>query len=166
MKSRGPVKSNGYTLAETMVVLGIGAIVAALATPNFSALLEGRKVRAGAEQLRDVLVLAGHEAMKRNAPVIVVSDGSLVTASIAAFGASTSVDLARIQTGALITATSVTMNGSGRAAASAMFAVTPLHSSCKAAGGPVSCYNVQVQAGGAVRLCDPTYAAGNIRACL
>jgi type IV fimbrial biogenesis protein FimT len=158
--------SNGFTLVEMSIVVGIGAIVAALAAPNFSAFLEGRKVRAGAEQLRDLLLLAGQEAMKRNAPVIVMSDGNLVTASIAAFGANQSVELSRFQTRTRVTATSVTMNGSGRASASAVFAFAPLHSSCKAAGGPVSCYNVQVQAGGAVRLCDPTYAQGNVRGCL
>ena len=160
------MKSQGHTLIEMLLALGIAAIVTALAAPSFSAFMEGRKVRAGAEQLRDVLVLAGQEAMKRNAPVVVMSDGNLVTSSIAAFGANPSVELARFQARVLITATSVTMSGSGRTSASTVFAVAPLHSSCKAVGGPVSCYNVQVQAGGAVRLCDPTYARGNVRACL
>jgi type IV fimbrial biogenesis protein FimT len=160
------MRQHGFTLIELLVAMSICAVLASLAASNFSTFIEGRRVRASAEQLRDVLLLAGQEALKRNAPVIVQSQDNVITASIAAFGANDAVPLAQVRTKARVTNSSVTLNGSGRAAASTVFAVTPARASCKAAGGPVSCYNVQVQSGGAVRLCDPTYPSGDVRACL
>jgi type IV fimbrial biogenesis protein FimT len=160
------MQHHGFTMVELLVVMAIAAVLASLAIPNFSNFIEGRRVRTSAEQLRDVLVLAGQEALKRNAPVIVQSQDNVITASIAAFGANGAVALAQIHTMARVADSSVTLNGSGRAAASTMFAVTPARATCKAVGGPVSCYNVQVHSGGAVRLCDPTYPSGDVRACL
>lgn len=160
------MKQHGVTMVELLLAMGIAALLAFVATPNFSTFIEGRRVRASAEQLRDMLVLAGQEALKRNAPVIVKSQDNVITANIAAFGASDAVALAEVRTWARIADSSVTLNGSGRASSSTMFAVTPLRSSCKAAGGQVACYNVQVKNGGAVRLCDPTYPSGDVRACL
>lgn len=160
------MKQHGVTMVELLVAMGIAAVLAFVATPNFSTFIEGRRVRASAEQVRDVLVLAEQEALKRNAPVVVQSQDNVITASIAAFGANGAVALAQIHTRAQVSNGSVTLNGSGRATASTVFAVTPAHASCKAAGGQVACYNVQVQRGGAVRLCDPTYSSGDARACL
>jgi type IV fimbrial biogenesis protein FimT len=160
------MQQDGITMIELLIAMSISAVLGALAIPSFSTFIEGRTVRASAEQLRDVLVLAGQEALKRNAPVVVQSQDNVITASIAAFGANGAVALAEVHTRARVADSSVTLNGSGRAAASTVFAVTPAHASCKAAGGPVSCYNVQVQSGGAVRLCDPTYPSGDVRACL
>ena len=160
------MQQDGVTMVELLVVMSIGAVLAAAAVPAFSTFIEGRRVRASAEQLRDVLLLAGQEALKRNAPVVVQSQNNVITASIAAFGANGAVALAQVRTKARVANSSVTLNGSGRASASAVFAVTPARSSCKTAGGPVACYNVQVQNGGAVRLCDPAYPSGDARACL
>jgi type IV fimbrial biogenesis protein FimT len=160
------MKQDGVTMVELLVAMSISAMLAALAIPDFSNFIEGRRVRASAEQLRDVLVLAGQEALKRNAPVVVRSQNNVITASIAAFGANGAIALAEIHTRARVADSSVTLGGSGRATASTVFAVTPAHASCKADGGPVSCYNVQVHSGGAVRLCDPTYPSGDVRACL
>jgi prepilin-type N-terminal cleavage/methylation domain-containing protein len=160
------MKTRGFTLVEMLVVIVIVAILAAIAMPSFRTLIEGRQARAAAEQLRDVVVLAGQEALKRNAPVNVVANGNLITASIAAFGGSPAVELTRFYSRASVADGAVTLNGSGRASANTSFSVSSPNLSCKAAGGPIECYNVQVFLGGAVRLCDPTKAAGDARTCL
>lgn len=160
------MSARGFTLVEMMVVVAIVAVVAAIAVPNFSALIEGRKVRAAAEQLRDVLVLARQEALKRNAPVVVASVNNVVTATISEFGANPALGLAEFQTKATVPNKTVTISGSGRASASTTFAISPAKAACKADGGVVTCYSVQVLTGGAVRICDPTLSTEKVGACL
>jgi type IV fimbrial biogenesis protein FimT len=158
--------SRGFTLVEMMVTIAIVAILAAVAVPDLSTFVENRQVRAAAEQLRDMLVLARQEALKRNAPVDVTANNNLVTASIAAFGGAPSVELSRFYSTASVSNASVTLNGSGWASALTSFSVSSAKHSCKASSGPINCYNVQIQLGGAVRLCDPTISAGDARSCL
>jgi type IV fimbrial biogenesis protein FimT len=69
-------------------------------------------------------------------------------------------------------ATTIQFDGLGRAAnlgaASAVFAVTnPAGGACKTAGGdePMRCLNIVVTPGGRVRMCDPSVAGPDTRAC-
>ena len=160
------MRTSGFTLIEMIVVISIVAILAAIAVPSFSTLLEGRRVRTDAEQVRDLLVRARQEALQRNAPVTVTSQNNVVTAAIPAFGASAAVELARLQAKGAISNGTVTLNGSGRTATPTTFVFSPAHLACKSAGGTISCFSVQVLTGGAVRLCDSALATGATGACL
>jgi type IV fimbrial biogenesis protein FimT len=160
------MKQHGFTLIEMMVVIVITGILAAMALPSFTIFIENRKTRTASEQLRDIAILARQEAIKRNAPVDIAAKGNLITASIAAFGNSPAIELARFYSKAQVGDASVTMGGNGRATAAKTFSVSSTSKQCKANGGPISCLNVQVLLGGAVRLCDATKAAGDASACL
>lgn len=55
----------GFTLLELMVVLAITAVLGALATPSFSALLARHRLRSAAHNLQADLALARLEASRR-----------------------------------------------------------------------------------------------------
>lgn len=60
-------KIKGFTLLEVLVVMTIAGILAALAAPAFTKLLERGRLRGAAEQVFNDLQLARTEAIKRNA---------------------------------------------------------------------------------------------------
>jgi len=61
----------GFTSIELMVVVSIVAILAALAAPSFTPLMENWRVRESAEQLRSTLYYARSEAIKRGGRVVI-----------------------------------------------------------------------------------------------
>jgi len=56
----------GVTLAEVMVVVGIVSILAMLAAPNFSAMIERNRINSAANELMMALQLARSEAIRLN----------------------------------------------------------------------------------------------------
>ena len=60
---------NGFTVIELMIVVGMLAIVTALALPSYRAIMEKRQVTSGAEQISAYLSSAQLEAVKRNREV-------------------------------------------------------------------------------------------------
>jgi len=73
----------GFTAIELMVVVSIVAILAALAAPSFTPLIENWRVRTVSEQLRATLYYARSEAIKRGGRVVVQklsNNGSCTTA--------------------------------------------------------------------------------------
>ena len=61
----------GFTAIELMVVVSIVAILAALAGPSFTLLIENWRVRESAEQLQSTLHYARSEAIKRGGRVVI-----------------------------------------------------------------------------------------------
>lgn len=61
----------GFTAIELMVVVSIVAILAALAAPSFTPLIEKWRVRESAEQLQTTLYYARSEAIKRGGQVVI-----------------------------------------------------------------------------------------------
>ena len=61
----------GFTAIELLVVLAIAAVLAALAAPSFSTLLQSWRVRQATEALQSTQHLARSEAIKRGGRVVV-----------------------------------------------------------------------------------------------
>lgn len=66
-----PGASQGFTAIELMVVVSIVAILAAIAAPSFSPLIERWRVRQAAENLQSTLYYARSEAIKRGGSVVI-----------------------------------------------------------------------------------------------
>jgi type IV fimbrial biogenesis protein FimT len=160
------MRERGHTVIELVVGVAILAILASMAVPNFSQLIADAKIRSTADQLRDSIVRARQEALKRNAPVTLSVANGVGTLSVTAFGASPAVDITSFTYKGRVSGGQVTLNGSGRASADANFLVTSPQYTCKADGGPINCFKIQVFVGGAVRMCDPSKRPGEVRACL
>lgn len=64
-------RTAGFTAIELMVVVSIMAVLAALAAPSFSPLIESWRVRQATEQLPSTLYFARSEAIKRGGRVVV-----------------------------------------------------------------------------------------------
>ena len=69
----------GFTLIELMITLAVLGVLAAIAAPSFSEVLERRKLNGAGEALFANLVFAKTEAIKRNTPVRVTFVGTGTT---------------------------------------------------------------------------------------
>jgi type IV fimbrial biogenesis protein FimT len=67
-------KDSGFTMTELMVTIGVVAILASLAIPNFIAWLPNYRLQSGAEEIQSTLQLARFTAIKENASATVSFD--------------------------------------------------------------------------------------------
>lgn len=65
------VTCSGYTLIEILLAISLTLAILAWAGPAMSGIVVSIKVQAGAQAIADTLVLARHEAVKRNARVVI-----------------------------------------------------------------------------------------------
>lgn len=69
------VRQHGFTAIELMVVVAIVAVLAALAGPSFTPLIERWRVRDAAESLTSTLYYARSEAIKRGGGIAIDATG-------------------------------------------------------------------------------------------
>ena len=67
-------KQHGFTIIELMTVVALIGIMAALATPYFASILEGRRLVGSADTLYSALQYARSESIKQNSDVQVYTD--------------------------------------------------------------------------------------------
>lgn len=72
----------GFTLVELLIVIAIAAILASLATPSFTALLNDTRQGSAQSQLLADLNRARSEAIKRNARVLLCNTADGATCSV------------------------------------------------------------------------------------
>jgi len=66
-----PLKQHGFTLIELMVTVSILAVIAMIAAPSFTPLIERWRVRGAAEELQSTIYYARSEAIKRGGSITI-----------------------------------------------------------------------------------------------
>lgn len=172
-------RQRGVSIIEAMIVLTVLVILLMGAVPTGQAWLANSRIRSAAESMLSGLQLARAEAVKRNAAVEFVLDGS----SGAGWTVRTSLSHEEIQKRASGEGTSdvtvtvtpddairVSFDGLGRRVAN-IDASNPIDRidldlpSTVLAADKTRDLRVQLGLGGQIVLCDPNVAAGDVRKC-
>ena len=167
-------KSSGFTLIELLIVLAIIVVLAALAIPGFTQMIQNSRIRAGADSVLSGIQVARAEAVKRNTRVqfdfrtnsawsvctVPVAPGACPTPDNATTiqsrsfgdGSSADVSVATSNVGPFV------FNGLGALTSPAPTAANGLVSiDLNSVSSPVNSRRLRVVigAGGVVKLCDP-----------
>jgi type IV fimbrial biogenesis protein FimT len=168
-------KSSGFTLIELLIVVAITVVLAALAIPSFTQMIQNSRIRAASDSVLNGIQVARAEAVKRNARVQfdfrTNSAWSVCTAPVApgacpspdnattiqsrsfGDGSSADVSVATSNNGPFI------FNGLGALTSPLPTAANGLVSiNLNSVASPVNSRKLRVVigAGGVVKLCDPT----------
>lgn len=71
---QGKTNTSGFTLVELMIVIVLLAIVALIAAPNFSDMIERNRLQSQAEELKSFLLYARGEAVTLKTNITVTTD--------------------------------------------------------------------------------------------
>ena len=190
-----PRRSGGFTIIELAVALTMVGVLLALGAPAFGGFLQNARLGTRAKSFYTGVQLARTEAIRLNLPVeFVLTDTPVNTANLENVAASSPAgrnwlvryqptfasgpyqlveaksggeggDLNSLQV--LASNDGIVFNGMGGTIsgnAESLDISNPSGGQC-APTGPMRCWRIVVTAGGQVRLCDPTVAAGDSRAC-
>lgn len=172
-------RQSGFTGIELMIAISIVAILAALALPSFKTAIENGQIRAATDVFHEGMQLARATAIQRNTRVCLETADAVgwtvrLSGVDACDGASlqtrTPENTARVSFDVVDTggkaATVITFNSLGRVVSPNPDGSNPIASVDvsvdKSNAGPL---RVTVGPGGAIRLCDPHAASGDVRAC-
>jgi type IV fimbrial biogenesis protein FimT len=182
----------GFTLIELMVGIAVISMVLFFMIPSMAAWMQSSQIRSATESIQGALQLARAEAVRRNTPVEMVltsvaGGGSstdwvvrCVTSSATCPGvaqAETFIQSRAAAEGApnaTITVnpamSAIAFTGTGRISPVPAGNITlnvghMTANSCIADGGEYRCLRLVVAPGGQTRMCDPSLAAPNPRAC-
>jgi len=169
----------GVTLIELIVTLSVAAILATLAVPSFQTIILNREISASAESALNGLQLARAESVRRNSQIsFVMNANSTWTVGCITVSANcpASIESSTVGDGANSVVT-VTPTPAGAAIAAfnsfgmpipGVSLLTQLDFTLPASVLPAAQAHplrVEVGGGGAPRLCDPSVAATDPRAC-
>ncbi|HYD97327.1 MAG TPA: GspH/FimT family pseudopilin [Noviherbaspirillum sp.] len=165
-------RGGGFSVVELLIVVAIVAILSGLAAPSFSSILTNSRVRTGAEGILSGLQLARAEAIRRNTnvsfrldsgaawTVATVSPESVVQTRPAAEAGS------NVRVNSANNRTSVTFNPLGAAASYGSSTLTRVTVTPGTSGTGGDSYQIDVFAGGQIRMCNlAVTAAGDPRKC-
>lgn len=166
----------GFTIVELMVTVSVIAVLIAIAAPPMRSFIENARIRATSESLQNGLALARAESVRqnRNVEFAILASGwevripGAATPLHAASGKEGygSLDLTVAPAGA----DRITFNAFGRTVANANGSAPVTSFDIEAENPPSSGIyrplRVQIQATGAPRLCKPSAASTDPRACL
>ncbi len=187
LNTRRPAQQ-GFTLLELMVVLIIGAILLSIAIPSMTQMIRNNSVGVAAEVIQNALRQAEGEAIRRNGEVdFILTDDTPSVATVGSLTAKADGDNWAIR---MVDSTAanryvngistsqmssdvvyqgpagVRFNGSGRVLDLTSVPVGSKQIFRVSRTSATVAYCVFVTPGGAVKLCDPSRASGDPRACL
>ncbi|MDP1532583.1 MAG: GspH/FimT family pseudopilin [Rubrivivax sp.] len=154
MRQLSPARQRGLTLVELMVGLGIAAFLALSAAPHLADYATNSRLREAGNLLYSEALLAQSEAIKRNRPVRLASNGSTVQVLDIADPANPVQLRERTLPGNVSTANAALAFGSeGRPVPFGTSAAINLSISGITCSSDQRCPGLRVDAGGAIRLC-------------
>jgi len=165
--------SQGFTLIEMLITITILLLLIAMGAPTYGAWLQNTQLRTAAEAVQNGLQIARQTAVQMNNKVQMSFTGADWTVTVVS---PAQVLQSRTNSGLTPNAqlspsqSVVVFNGLGQVSPPPVGVITvavsnPVGGTCRAAGGPIRCLNVTVQAGGQIRMCDPALPTTDPQSC-
>ncbi|MCK6395074.1 GspH/FimT family pseudopilin [Zoogloea sp.] len=185
--STSRLAQRGFTILELMVVVAVGAVLLSIAVPSMTQVIRNNSVGAAAEVIQNALRQAEGEAIRRNGEVdFILTDGTPSVSTVNSLTAKVDGDNWAIRMADSTAANryvngistsqmssdvvyqgpaGVRFNGSGRVLDLSSAPVGSKQIFRVSRTSATVAYCVFVTPGGAVKMCDPSKASGDPRAC-
>jgi len=163
----------GFTLIEMLITITILLLLIAMGAPAYGVWLQNTQLRGAAEGVQNGLQIARQTAVQMNNKVQISFAGADWNVSVL-----NPAQVLQLRTNSGLTPNAqlspsqsvVVFNGLGQVSPAPAGVITvavsnPAGGTCRAAGGPMRCLNVTVQAGGQIRMCDPALPTTDPQSC-